>query len=77
MKIDFNFYGSTEVKEDLDNLAKFKNRYLDYMSGRREMNDDNEELDRLKFLLNAEETIENLYHCLVKAEKEEKIKIKC
>jgi hypothetical protein len=77
MNMEFNYYGSPEVKQDLENLKKFKERYLDYMSGRREINDDGEELERLKFLLNAEETIENLYESLVEAEKEEEIKIKC
>lgn len=70
MKINFGYCETADVKNDLENLRKFKDRYIDLITNRRAPNDDDEELLRLKWLLDAEMTIENLHHCLVEAEKE-------
>ena len=74
MKIDFNYCGSDELESDLLFLRKFKDRYLDVISGRREVNDDEEELTRLKWLLDAEGTLAELLREVKEAEEKENIK---
>jgi hypothetical protein len=70
MKINFDYCESADLKEDLENFRKFKNHYLDIITGRRSPNDDDEELERLVWLLDAETRLENLYCSLVEAETE-------
>lgn len=74
MKIDFNYCGSDEIESDVLFLRKFKDRYLDLISGRRGVNDDDEELTRLKWLLDAEGTLAELLRVVKEAEEKENIK---
>ena len=76
MKINFNYCGSDELESDLIFLGKFKERYLDVISGRREVNDDEQELTRLKWLLDAEGTLAELLRVVKEAEVIEPIESK-
>ena len=73
MKINFNCWGANEVKNDLENLQKFKNRWINLISGF-DPDPREEDLQLTQALLAAESNLENLLFELEEAEQLEEMK---
>lgn len=72
--INFNLCGSKDIREDLEKLHKFKNRWFELISGWSEINDDSQDLERSQTIMNAIMVFENLLRGLEHEEKEQAVK---
>ena len=70
MKIEFNYTDAEELQKTLTEFKEFKKRYLNIAAGRREINDDDRELERIAVVLETEEILEDLLTGLTEFERE-------
>ena len=68
MRVNFNLCGAEDVREDLEKLNEFKNRWFNLISGWSEINDDEKDLERSKAILGAILVYENMLSSLKYAE---------
>lgn len=72
MKIEFNYIDASSMEEELNKFKTFKERYLNIATGRRKVNDDDLELERIAVVLETEQILENLSELLKNQIAEEK-----
>ena len=70
MEIKVLFTTIEDLEKEIQNLRDFRERYADLISGRRDPNDDEQELERLGILSDTQHTLDNLLFNMKNADTE-------
>lgn len=70
MKISSLFTTVESLENEIQNFKEFRERYVDVISGRREPNDDDRELERLGVLSDVNCTLDGLLSEMKKSNKQ-------